>query len=150
MGQMKQLSREFWHRDVFYPRIAVARTQAQAIELARPGTIVVVRPDDRAKSLKMLCPCECGELLSINLMAGSGKAWRLTSDRRLGLSLIPSVWLDAGCQSHFILRNNTARMLHGTMPKLTEVEEREWWKDLPSREPSREDEVRGSGREWLG
>ncbi|KQX22123.1 DUF6527 family protein [Variovorax sp. Root434] len=54
------------------------------------------------RSLVMACPDGCGELLTINLDARSGKAWR-TYGSHEELSLFPSVWRQTGCKSHFIL-----------------------------------------------
>lgn len=126
---------EFWYRDVFYPRIAVVRSQASAIAKLAPGIIAIISPQNKPKSVKFLCPCGCGEIISINLIRESGRAWRLYFSEKSGISLIPSVWLDSGCESHFILHNNIARMLFGRIPKMTENEEFRWWSDAPERSP---------------
>ncbi|MDB5744204.1 MAG: hypothetical protein JWR68_2519 [Polaromonas sp.] len=54
------------------------------------------------RSLVMACPDGCGELLTINLDARAGKAWRAYGSQEV-LSLFPSVWRETGCKSHFIL-----------------------------------------------
>jgi hypothetical protein len=54
------------------------------------------------RSLAMACPDGCGELLTINLDARAGKAWRAYGSQE-ELSLFPSVWRETGCKSHFIL-----------------------------------------------
>ena len=54
------------------------------------------------RSLVMACPDGCGELLTINLDARAGKAWRVYGSQ-VELSLFPSVWRQTGCKSHFIL-----------------------------------------------
>jgi hypothetical protein len=54
------------------------------------------------RSLVMGCPDGCGELLTINLDARAGKAWRAYGNQE-ELSLFPSVWRETGCKSHFIL-----------------------------------------------
>lgn len=54
------------------------------------------------RSLVMACPDGCGELLTINLDARAGKAWRAYGSHE-ELSLFPSVWRETGCKSHFIL-----------------------------------------------
>jgi hypothetical protein len=70
-------------------------------QLRLPGEAVVVRRGvDR--SLTMLCPDGCGEMLTINLDRRAGPAWRLYMEGR-GLSLYPSVWRNTGCLSHFIV-----------------------------------------------
>lgn len=136
---MTESDRKFWYRDVFYPKIVVAKNQSEASAAITRGTLVVVQPSDRPKSVKFLCPCGCGEVLSINVMRGAGKAWRIVFDLRRGLSLYPSVWLDVGCESHFILRDNTARLLFGRMPEMSEDEEAQWLSTLPAPRPSSHD-----------
>lgn len=54
------------------------------------------------RSLVMACPDGCGELLTINLDARAGKAWRAYGSQE-EFSLFPSVWRETGCKSHFIL-----------------------------------------------
>lgn len=69
--------------------------------LRSPGEAVVVRRGvDR--SLTMLCPDGCGEVLTINLDRRTGPAWRLYFDGQ-AVSLFPSVWRNTGCCSHFIV-----------------------------------------------
>src|ERR1041384_6295147 len=105
--------KQFWFQDIFYPHIVKVPDQATAMAKLKPGIIVLVMPGNKPKSLKILCPCGCGDVVSINLMPQSAKAWRLWGDFRHGLSLWPSVWLDVGCKSHFILWQNTARLIRG-------------------------------------
>jgi hypothetical protein len=56
----------------------------------------------RPRSLLIACPDGCGETLSVNLDPRAGKAWRLYRKGN-AISLSPSVWLDGGCRSHFIV-----------------------------------------------
>ena|ERR1700733_338890 len=118
---------KFFYRDVRYSEIVRVRDQAEARERLKAGVLVIVMPNKRAKSLKLLCPCGCGEVISVNLMPGNEGAWRLDYEANHGLSLWPSVWLTSGCRSHFILRHNKARLLLGKMPKMSATELNEWW-----------------------
>lgn len=69
--------------------------------LAQPGDYVIVHRGV-PRSLAMVCPDGCGEVLTVNLDPRSGKAWRL--DVRSGrLTLYPSIWREEGCRSHFII-----------------------------------------------
>lgn len=72
---------------------------ADALERAGDAALIV-RATPRVLVLR--CPSGCGEDHAINLDPRAGKAWRLY-DRHEGLSLYPSVWLDVGCESHFIV-----------------------------------------------
>jgi hypothetical protein len=75
---------------------------ARAVLRESGDLALVVRGQPRW--LVMRCPEGCGEDLSINLDARSGKAWRL--DRRNGLSVFPSIWRESGCEAHFIIWRN--------------------------------------------
>jgi hypothetical protein len=72
--------------------------------LKEPGMAVLVRRGV-LRSLVIACPDNCGEVLTVNLDARTGPAWRLTNDKR-GTSLYPSVWRETGCRSHFIVWRN--------------------------------------------
>ena len=118
---------KFRYRDVAYSEVIRAHDQTEAMQKLKPGRLVLIIPNKRPKSLKFVCPCGCGEIISVNLMPESGKAWRVSYDPKLGLSLYPSVWLTSGCCSHFILHNNKARLLLGKMPKMSAIELEDWW-----------------------
>lgn len=72
--------------------------------LLRPGDVVVV-VRGCPRSLVIACPDGCGSVLTINLDDRAGAAWQMYSRGGL-LSLYPSVWREAGCRAHFILRRN--------------------------------------------
>ena len=57
------------------------------------------------RSIVMKCPDGCGDVISVNLDARSGKAWR-ADVRSNALSLYPSVWRSEGCKAHFIVWKN--------------------------------------------
>lgn len=59
------------------------------------------------RSLVMLCPDGCGEILTINLDPRSGKAWRLDERDDGRVTLYPSVWRQEGCRAHFIIWRDT-------------------------------------------
>lgn len=56
--------------------------------------------------LLLKCPCGCGQEIPINLDSRAGKAWRIYQSKKSGVTLYPSVWLDVGCESHFIVWRN--------------------------------------------
>jgi len=118
---MEHRSPQFGYRDVFYPQVAIVADQAAAAERLALGVIVVIAASQTPKMLRFFCPCGCCEILTVNLMANVSKAWRVTYNPNRGVSLWPSVWLDGQCQSHFILRNNTARLLFGRVPRMTHM-----------------------------
>jgi hypothetical protein len=52
----------------------------------------------------MSCPCGCGALIHLSLVAADDPSWKLRFDRSGRPSLTPSVWRTSGCKSHFFLR----------------------------------------------
>jgi len=82
---------------------AVSTRQAANIAAASERIAIVHR--GRPRWVVLLCPCGCGDVLSINLDPRSGRAWRLKTQSET-VSLIPSVWRSTGCCSHFILWSN--------------------------------------------
>jgi hypothetical protein len=110
----------FAYRDVTYSRVVRAHDQTEAMRKLKPGVLVMVVPSQRLKSLKLLCPCGCGEAITVNLMPGHERAWTIDYKPKSGISLWPSVRLTSGCCSHFILRNNKARLLFGRLPTMTQ------------------------------
>ena len=70
-------------------------------KLRSPGDyVLVVRGQPR--SIVMVCPEGCGEILTINLDRRCGKAWRKYQTGE-NLTVYPSVWRDTGCRAHFIV-----------------------------------------------
>ena len=81
----------------------VAERYSDAAELLRAsGDCAIVERGGVQRQLVMKCPDGCGEILSINLDARSGRAWRLYK-RKGKWSLYPSIDKPYGCGSHFIL-----------------------------------------------
>lgn len=73
-------------------------------QLHAPGDCaLVVRGIPR--TIVMVCPDGCGEILTVNLDQRAGKAWR-KYDRNGKLTIYPSVWRDTGCRAHFIIWND--------------------------------------------
>jgi len=50
----------------------------------------------------MSCPCGCGSVLHMNLLAESRPRWKVTEHATGTVSLAPSVWRTRGCRSHFL------------------------------------------------
>ena len=83
--------------------VVVQRHEANPLVKESGDSVVVNR--GVLRSLVMACPDGCGEVLTINLDARAGMAWRYY-ERGGDVSLFPSVWRDTGCKSHFILWRN--------------------------------------------
>lgn len=75
---------------------------------------VIVRSGGFTKWACFLCPCGCGERISLSLMREQRPSWRFTSDWLGRPSVSPSVWQTAGCYSHFWIRRGIVDWCPGT------------------------------------
>lgn len=119
--------------------------EARAALAQAPGTIALV-DRGRLRNAVMTCPCGCGDLLTINLDPEAGKSWRVREvDGRL--TLMPSVWRDGGCGSHFVLWSNEVWWCDRAgdeaddqpWPEVVRVTLRSWWRRLRRRRARQEE-----------
>jgi hypothetical protein len=110
--ELPQRIRKQIRRTVNYSSYLIVDSQAAATEAIKDkARLVIVGTKQKPKSLLMLCPCGCQELLRINLSPAQGKAWRVNYLSDTSMSLYPSVDLDQRCRAHFIVRDNNALVL---------------------------------------
>jgi len=84
----------------------VVPSHQEAITLvSMPGDVAIVKRGT-LRSVVMRCPDGCGEAITLNLDPRTDKAWRIYKSKK-GLTLFPSVWRDTGCQSHFVVWNDS-------------------------------------------
>ena len=83
--------------------------------------LVVVRSGEHLKWACFLCPCGCGQKISLSLVREQRPLWTVRSDWRGRPTVSPSVGQTAGCYSHFWIRDGrvdwcpgTGRPYHGT------------------------------------
>ena len=96
---------------VFSMLVRVASQSQSLAETVRLGTLVLVGTGSTPKRLQFLCPCGCGEVVSLNLLRDAGPAWRLEIDEESRVSVWPSVRRQSGCKSHFVLAHNVAHII---------------------------------------
>jgi hypothetical protein len=56
-------------------------------------------------SIGMYCPCGCGQRLELLVLVGVKPRWDYHLSKAGHVTLHPSVWVTAGCRSHFWLRH---------------------------------------------
>jgi hypothetical protein len=80
----------------------VSNTDARAAVEHDRDAIALIHRGGKYRSVVFACPSNCGDLIVLNLDSRAGPAWRVKlSEGRV--SLLPSVWRDSGCGSHFIV-----------------------------------------------
>jgi hypothetical protein len=70
-----------------------------------PGVVYVLGENGYRWSAAFRCPCGCGATVQLNLLPEARPRWTLTVHDDRSVSLRPSVWRNAGCRSHFVMRH---------------------------------------------
>lgn len=112
--------------------VTVERTgEAQRIVAHDKNTIVlVVRGHPRAAVFS--CPCGCSDPVLVTVDPAIPGSWRLHV-RQDCVTLMPSVWRNHGCYSHFMLWQNEVhwcddRPTQGPWPAGLRTTLRRWWR----------------------
>ena len=66
--------------------------------------LVLARDDGEDWCVGMRCPCGCGHVIELLVVAEAKPRWDLSVDAKGRPTLTPSVWLKTGCRSHFWIR----------------------------------------------
>lgn len=83
----------------------LVRIEGDVIPAAMPSRdLVLLSEGGDAWSVRMACPCGCGQLVELPLIPEASPCWRLEVDDAQRPTLMPSVWLRTGCKSHFFVR----------------------------------------------
>lgn len=105
--------------------------------LRNNASLVALVRRERLRNAVMNCPCGCGDVLVVNLDPEAGKAWRAKVHQG-ALTLMPSVWRDSGCESHFVLWENRVWWCDrrgeepegASWPEVVRVTVRAWWRKV--------------------
>jgi len=100
--------RRWWadrrRRHAFGPTVVLDSATDPARELAA-GKLVLVGTAEKQKWLRFKCPCGCGDVMALNLMAAHCPHWRAERHDDGSLTVHPSVDSD-NCGSHFWIRRS--------------------------------------------
>lgn len=66
--------------------------------------LVIARDDGEDWCVGMRCPCGCGYVIELLVVAEAKPRWDVVVDAKGRPTLTPSVWLRKGCRSHFWIR----------------------------------------------
>jgi hypothetical protein len=81
-----------------------------ALEL-KAGKLVLIGPKEKPKWLRLKCPCGCGDIIALNLMASHYPRWFVEIHEDGTLTANPSV--DAKiCGSHFWICRNRIKWVN--------------------------------------
>jgi hypothetical protein len=71
--------------------------------------LVLARDDGEDWCVGLRCPCGCGDILELLVVAEAKPRWEIVIDNRGKPSLSPSIWRKTGCHSHFWLSKGRVR-----------------------------------------
>lgn len=94
-----------WLGQVFHGNrpLAVARVDDPPDVIAS-GMIYLIGDAPKPWAASFLCPCGCGETISLSLITTDRPSWRVQLSKSGQITLSPSVWRTKGCRSHFFIR----------------------------------------------
>src|SRR5262245_54037908 len=78
------------NESLFHAFVLESRSEAQQ-SIQREGAIAIVTSGGTPKWLMMKCPCRCGQMLALNLMASHSPHWRVAMPDPLRVTVFPSV-----------------------------------------------------------
>ncbi|TKD15796.1 hypothetical protein FBT96_15375 [Rhodobacter capsulatus] len=97
-----------WCRDVwarFGPGRRLIIIEGDSLPQSMPRRdLVLAREDDEDWCVGMRCPCGCGDIIELLIIAEAKPRWDISADREYRPTLSPSVWRKTGCGSHFWVR----------------------------------------------
>ena len=111
---MKRLRRVFkwgcaWAEGWFVPPYRTMVVEESLPDRLLRRTVYIVRDDGLDEQVALVCPCNCGRVLQMNLQLDERPCWHVMRTMDGTVTLHPSVWRTKGCGSHFWLRNGRIR-----------------------------------------
>jgi hypothetical protein len=73
-------------------------------DTVKPLTVYLCGEGEHLWAAAMLCPCGCKEVIQLNLLKQARPRWSVQEHKDGSVSLMPSVWRQKGCRSHFFVR----------------------------------------------
>jgi Family of unknown function (DUF6527) len=89
------------------PRITAYRGERvdDLPDVLKPFTVYLAGDEGHLWAAAMVCPCGCGERIELNLLSQARPCWTAQRHPNGTVTLMPSVWRQKGCKSHFFVRN---------------------------------------------
>ncbi len=116
MNRIATFFLQLWAIVAFVPRWLVALWPWRKPQLFRSlrvedfpdklqrATIYLAGEGDNLWAASMVCPCGCREVIELNLLKQVRPCWSAQEHTDGTISLLPSVWRQKGCRSHFFVR----------------------------------------------
>lgn len=97
-------------REKLLPRRRIHVIEGDSLPKRLPHRdLILARDDGEDWCVGMRCPCGCGDVLELLVVAEAKPRWDIVIDRAGKPSLSPSVWRKTGCHAHFWLSKGRVR-----------------------------------------
>jgi|SRR5664280_605729 len=96
--------RKWWRNALarFSPRRQLRVIEGDSLPFLLPWRdLVLARDAGEDWCVGMRCPCGCGYVIELLVIAEGKPRWDVKVDANGAPTLTPSVWLQKGCRSHF-------------------------------------------------
>lgn len=104
MSWLDRVSR--WFRLVVDQRRSfIAARVDDAPDVLDEGVVYLIGDSPKPWAALFLCPCGCGDTVSLSLMPTDRPSWRARIQVEGSITLSPSIRRTKGCRSHFFVRN---------------------------------------------
>lgn len=88
----------------FSRRYKVCKVNESTTAPLKEKCVYIVSEDGFEEHAELLCPCDCKNVLYLNLIPDEKPCWKVIIHKKNLVSLHPSVWRKVGCKSHFWLK----------------------------------------------
>lgn len=95
--------RDLWSRLAPRRRLRIIEGDSLPSQLPRRD-LVLARDDGEDWCVGMRCPCGCGHVIELLVIAEARPRWDVLLDAKGRPTLTPSIWLKKACHSHFWIR----------------------------------------------
>jgi hypothetical protein len=95
-----------WVRQLFARQIRYrAAFMDESPDRLKRDIVYLIGDKDAPWAASFICPCECGEVISISLIETDSPTWTVEVEKSGAVTIAPSVWRQRGCKSHFFIHD---------------------------------------------
>lgn len=101
----------------FFPPYKTVVANGNLPPMLKRRTLYIVEEDGFEEQAAMLCPCNCGRVVHMNLLTDERPCWRVTRHDDGTATLHPSVWRKKDCGCHFWFKRGRIEWCSDGRPK---------------------------------
>lgn len=101
--KIKRWWRNIWERLYPYRKLLIIESDSLPDDMPKRD-IILASENGEDWCVGMRCPCGCGYVIELLVVAEAKPRWSVVVDARGRPTLTPSIWMQKGCRSHFWVR----------------------------------------------